>query len=65
MTSASHAEGRQFDPGQVYFHRVSQDRNDRPCLAITLMDAAAALSQYGPGLPNVAYLLLAALIQKH
>ena len=20
MTSASHAEGRQFDPGQVYFH---------------------------------------------
>ena len=22
MTSASHAEGRQFDPGQVYFKRV-------------------------------------------
>ena len=22
MTSASHAEGRQFDPGQVYLHRL-------------------------------------------
>ena len=29
MTSASHAEGRQFDPGLVYFHWYSQSLNSK------------------------------------
>ena len=29
MTSAQHAEGRQFEPGQVYFHRFHRDGEQR------------------------------------
>ena len=37
MTSASHAEGRQFDPGQVYFHKIQALIAHTPPTRFTLL----------------------------
>ena len=53
MTSASHAEGRQFDPGQVYSWSESTDRNSayRTCGLVAMTSASHAEGcQFDPGL---------------
>ena len=60
MTSASHAEGRQFDPGQVYFCIRALHRNDAqgwcvaccPCLALPILPKAPL--EQGPVEPSTA-----------
>jgi hypothetical protein len=48
MTSASHAEGRQFDPGQVYFspQRIAWAGKDVQMLAVVQVCIAVAFSQF-------------------
>ena len=48
MTSAQHAEGRQFDPGQVYFYstRCVLQLNSRVCVCVCvhLVERSACVS---------------------